>query len=193
MDICLYGASSTEIADNYIEQTEKLGELLAREGHSLVYGAGGAGLMGAAARGIKRQGGYVVGVVPSFLKVDGVLFDNCDEMIFTDTMRQRKQIMEERAQAFIVAPGGIGTYEEFFEIYTLKQLGQLNKPIIIFNINGYYDDMLNMLRRTVDERFMREASLDLITIADTPETVLEQLARTVDAPMVDIRKTKFVH
>ncbi len=192
MNVCLYGASSTEIDKSYIAATEKLGELLAKRGHSLVYGAGGAGLMGAAARGMKRGGGRVVGVVPSFLKVDGVLFDGCDEMIFTDTMRERKQMMEERADAFIVTPGGIGTYEEFFEIYTLKQLGQLHKPIVIFNINGYYDDMLAMLRCTVDKRFMREASLALIAVADTPEAVLDQLATETHTPVVDIRATKFV-
>lgn len=192
MNVCLYGASSTEIDHAYIVATEKLGEMLAERGHSLVYGAGGAGLMGAAARGMKRGGGCVVGVVPSFLKVDGVLFDGCDEIIFTDTMRERKQIMEDRADAFIVTPGGIGTYEEFFEIYTLKQLGQLHKPIVIFNINGYYDDMLAMLRRTVGERFMREASLALIAVADTPEAVLERLAAEAHAPAADIRATKFV-
>lgn len=192
MNVCLYGASSTEIDNSYISATEKLGELLARQGHSLVYGAGGAGLMGAAARGVKRGGGRVVGVVPKFLKVDGVLFDGCDEMIFTDTMRERKQIMEDRADAFIVTPGGIGTYEEFFEIYTLKQLGQLHKPIVIFNINGYFDDMLSMLRRTVDERFMREASLSLIAVVDTPSEVLTCLGEAVSAPMADIRATKFV-
>lgn len=192
MNICLYGASSTEIGESYIIATEKLGELLARQGHSLVYGAGGAGLMGAAARGMKRGGGCVVGVVPSFLKVDGVLFDGCDEIIYTDTMRQRKQIMEERADAFIVTPGGIGTYEEFFEIYTLKQLGQLHKPIVILNIDGYYDDLLAMLRHTVDERFMREASLALIAVADKPEVVLERLEAEMSAPAADIRATKFV-
>ncbi len=192
MNVCLYGASSTEIDKAYIIATEKLGELLARLGHSLVYGAGGAGLMGAAARGMKRGGGSVVGVVPSFLKVDGVLYEWCDEMIYTETMRERKQIMEERADAFIVTPGGIGTYEEFFEIYTLKQLGQLHKPIVIFNIHGYYDDMLAMLRRTVNERFMREASLALIAVADTPEAVLERLATEANAPAADIRATKFV-
>ncbi len=148
--------------------------------------------MGAAARGMKRGGGCVVGVVPSFLKVDGVLFDGCDEIIYTDTMRQRKKIMEERADAFIVTPGGIGTYEEFFEIYTLKQLGQLHKPIVIFNIDGYYDELLAMLRRTVDERFMREASLGLIAVADTPEAVLERLEVEKSAPAADIRATKFV-
>ncbi len=192
MNVCLYGASSTEIDNSYISATEKLGELLAQQGHSLVYGAGGAGLMGAAARGVKRGGGRVVGVVPKFLKVDGVLFDGCDEIIFTDTMRERKQIMEDRADAFIVTPGGIGTYEEFFEIYTLKQLGQLHKPIVIFNINGYFDDMLSMLRRTVDERFMREASLSLIAVADTPKEVLTCLDEATSAPMADIRATKFV-
>lgn len=192
MNICLYGASSTEIGGSYIAATEKLGELLARQGHSLVYGAGGAGLMGAAARGMKRCGGCVVGVVPSFLKVDGVLFDGCDEIIFTNTMRERKRIMEERADAFIVTPGGIGTYEEFFEIYTLKQLGQLHKPIVIFNIGGYYDELLAMLRRTVDERFMREASLALIAVVDTPEAVLERLEAEMSAPATDIRATKFI-
>lgn len=191
MNVCLYGASSTEIDRAYIEVTEKLGEMLAGQGHVLVYGAGGAGLMGAAARGVKRHGGRVVGVVPSFLKVDGVLYEHCDEMIYTETMRERKQIMEEYAEAFIVTPGGIGTYEEFFEIYTLKQLGRHNKPIVVFNINGYYDEMLAMMRRTVDERFMREASLSLFTVADTCEQVVEQLTAT-DNTAVDIRATKFV-
>ncbi len=190
MRVCLYGASSTEIGENYIAATEQLGEQLAQNGHSLVYGAGGAGLMGAAARGVKRGGGQVVGVVPSFLRVDGILFDACDEIVYTETMRERKQIMEERAQAFVVAPGGIGTYEEFFEIYTLKQLGRLNKPVVVFNIDGYYDTLLAMLRHTVDERFMREASLSLITVANTADEVLTQLAEDMQA--VDIHKTKFI-
>lgn len=191
MNICLYGASSTSVDAAYVEVTERLGELLAEEGHALIYGGGGAGLMGAAARGMKRRGGYVVGVVPSFLKVDGVLYERCDEMVFTDTMRERKQIMEERAEAFIVTPGGIGTYEEFFEIYTLKQLGRHNKPIVIFNINGYYDALLAMLQHTVEERFMREASLGLYSVAETPEQVLAQLT-VPDGATVDIRSTKFV-
>ena len=191
MNICLYGASSTQINENYIAATEALGEAMARAGHRLVYGGGGAGLMGAAARGMKKAGGHVVGVVPSFLKVDGVLYDGCDEMIFTDTMRQRKQIMEERADAFIITPGGIGTYEEFFEIYTLKQLGRHGKPMVIFNINGYYDGLLAMLKQTVAEGFMREASLSLYTVATNADEVLEQLAQAPIGP-VDIASTKFV-
>ncbi len=190
MNVCVYGASSTQIDQQYIKQTEMLGEKLAENGHSLVYGAGGAGLMGAVARGVKRAGGYVVGVVPSFLKVDGVLYDNCDELIYTETMRERKQIMEERSQAFIVTPGGIGTYEEFFEIYTLKQLGRHHKPIILFNVNGYYDAIVAMLRQTVDEKFMREESLRLLTVATSAEEAIEQLNLHQDA--MDIHSTKFV-
>ena len=190
MNICLYGASSNEIADSYITATEELGERLAQAGHTLVYGAGGAGLMGAAARGMTKGGGVVIGVVPTFLKVDGVLYEHCDEMVYTDTMRRRKQIMEERAEAFIVTPGGIGTYEEFFEIYTLKQLGRHGKPIIIYNIGGYYDRLLAMLEYTVDEGFMREKSLHLYTVAVTTEQVLEQLSAPTDT--VDINETKFI-
>ncbi len=191
MNVCIYGASSTQIAQEYITDTEALGEALARAGHSLVYGAGGAGLMGAAARGMTRGGGYIVGVVPSFLKVDGILYEHCDEMVYTDTMRERKQIMDERSDAFIVTPGGIGTYEEFFEMYTLKQLGRHNKPIIVYNIGGYYDRLLEMLRFTVEEKFMKPGSLFLLTVATTPEEVLEQLSVPV-ADTLDIKETKFV-
>ena len=191
MNICLYGASSDQIHSKYIQKTEQLGAALAGAGHTMGYGGGGAGLMGAAARGVKSAGGTVIGVVPRFLQVDGILYDGCDEMIYTETMRERKKIMEEKAQAFVVTPGGIGTYEEFFEIYTLKQLGRHSKPIIIYNINGYYDGMLSMLKQTVKEGFMREKSLTLYTVANTPEQVLEQL--TVDAEQTtDIKTTKFI-
>ena len=190
MNVCLYGASSTQISDSYIAATEKLGEALAAAGHSLVYGAGGSGLMGAVARGMTRGGGTIVGVVPSFFKVDGILYDGCTEMVFTDTMRERKQIMEERSDAFVVAPGGIGTYEEFFEIYTLKQVGRLSKPIVIFNIDGYYDSLLEMLRHTVDEKFMQESCLRLITVAATAEEVMARLSATADA--ADINQTKYI-
>ena len=191
MNVCLYGASSNQIDEKYLSATEALGEALASAGHRMVYGAGGAGLMGAAARGMTRGGGYIVGVVPEFLKVDGILYEQCDEMVYTETMRQRKQVMEERSDAFIVTPGGIGTYEEFFEMYTLKQLGRHNKPIIIYNIGGYYDRLLEMLRFTVEERFMQPMSLSLLSVATTPEEVLAQLAQPV-TDAVDIKKIKFV-
>ena len=175
MNVCLYGASSNEIDQKYILATEKLGESLAQAGHGMVYGAGGCGLMGAAARGMSRYGGHIVGVVPEFLNVDGILYDRCDEMVYTETMRQRKQIMEERSDAFIVTPGGIGTYEEFFEILTLKQLGRHNKPIAVYNINGYYDLLDEMLQHTVNQKFMTAECLNLYGIFDDAKSLLDYI------------------
>ncbi len=123
MKICVFGAASAHIDKIYIDTVEELGRKMAERGHSLVFGAGGTGLMGAAARGVKSGGGYVHGVVPSFFKNDGVeqLFDACDKMTYTQTMRERKAIMEDEADAFIITPGGVGTFEELFEVVTLKQ------------------------------------------------------------------------
>lgn len=190
MNVCLYGASSNEIDAKYVTATERLGEALATAGHAMVYGAGGAGLMGAAARGMSRCGGRIVGVVPEFLKVDGIIFDGCDEMVYTETMRQRKQVMEERSDAFIVTPGGIGTYEEFFEIYTLKQLGRHQKPIILFNIDGFFDRLYDILQGLVADGFMRAACLELLSVACTPEEVLAQLGTTSQSR--DVSETKYV-
>ena len=190
MNVCVYGASSTEIEQSYISITESLGEALAANGHTLIYGAGGSGLMGAVARGMTRGGGQVIGIVPSFFKVDGILYEHCDEIVYTDTMRQRKQMMDDRSDAFIMTPGGIGTYEEFFEIYTLKQLGRHNKPIVIFNVNGYFDKLLELLDHTVEERFMQASCLQLYTVATTPEQVLEQLSQHSD--VADITETKYL-
>jgi len=190
MNVCVFGASSTRIDTKYITATEQLGAMLAASGHKLVYGAGGSGLMGAVARGVKSGGGHVTGVVPSFLKVDGILYEGCDEMVYTDTMRQRKQIMDERSDAFIVTPGGIGTYEEFFEIYTLKQLGRHQKPIVIFNIDGYFDKLLEMLSFTVEEKFMQSLCLDLYTVALSPEEAVAQLQN--EGGNVSVEETKYV-
>ncbi len=178
MNICVYGASSNDIDASYINLTEKLGYTLASRGHSLVYGGGAKGLMGAIAHGFKSAGGKVVGVAPSFFNVDGVLYDKCDEFIYTDTMRKRKEIMDESADAFIVTPGGIGTFDEFFEIFTLRQLGRHTKPIAIFNINGYFNELIQMLKKTVELRFMKPANLDLIGIFDDPKALAVYLENT---------------
>lgn len=190
MNVCLYGASSNEIDEKYITATEALGEVLAKAGHGLVYGAGGCGLMGAAARGMTRFGGHIVGVAPEFLNVDGILYEYCDELVLTETMRQRKQIMEERSDAFIVTPGGIGTYEEFFEIYTLKQLGRHQKPIVLYNIDGFFDRLHDILKGMVTDGFMRETCLSLLAFATTPDEVLAQL--NVTSASVDVSETKYV-
>ncbi len=175
MNICLYGASSAEIDESYIIATEALGEELGKRGHNLVYGGGANGLMGAAARGVVKGGGKVIGVAPTFFQVDGVLFKECSEFIYTDTMRQRKAIMEERADAFIAVPGGIGTFDELFEILSLKQLGRHTKPVAVLNINGYYNSFKTLLETAVNEHFMSEISGNMAHIFDDANSLFDYL------------------
>ena len=156
MNICLYGAASDNIAKEYISLVENLGREMAKRGHGLVYGGGAGGLMGAAARGVRKENGNVIGIAPSFFNVDGILFEDCTEFIYTETMRERKALMEANADAFVAVPGGIGTFDELFEIMSLRQLSQHTKPIAIFNVNGYYDDIKNMLDKAVNEGFVTE-------------------------------------
>ncbi|MBR6741472.1 MAG: TIGR00730 family Rossman fold protein [Clostridia bacterium] len=153
MKICIFGASSNEIDEKYILAVEKLGEELAQKGHTLVFGAGCNGLMGAAARGFKRMGGKIIGIIPDFFREEmvEVIYTECDELIYTETMAQRKAKMEDMADAFLVAPGGMGTFEEFFEALTLKQLGRHNKPMAIFNIDGYYDKLEAFMQYSISE------------------------------------------
>lgn len=171
MNICVFGASSSIIHSSYIDKIEQLGREIVKRGHGLVYGAGASGLMGAAARGAYELGGHIVGVVPDFFEeedmgVDGRIFQNCTELIKTDSMRERKFIMEEKADAFVIVPGGIGTFEEFFEVFTLKQLERHNKAIAMLNVNGYYDSMLSLLSEAIKQGFLREACLELFKVFD---------------------------
>ena len=189
MQICLYGASSNELDAVYLDSAYELGLLLARRGHSLVYGAGAQGVMGAAARGVHDGGGRIIGVAPKFLNVDGILYDCCDELIFTDTMAERKGIMAGRAEAFIMAPGGVGTFEEFFEILTLKQLGRHNPPIAIYNVNNYYAPLQQMLEHAMRERFMREPCLQIYRLFSAPAALLDYI-ETYDASAIDVHHLK---
>ena len=173
MNICLFGASSEDINKIYFEEVEKLGKMMASRGHGMVFGGGATGLMGAAVRGLTEKGGKSIGVAPRFFDQPGVLFENCTEFIFTDTMRQRKQHMEDLSDAFIIVPGGIGTFEEFFEILTLKQLGRHDKPIAVFNINHYYDDIENIIKKASDEGFLNKIHLNIFKVSDNAEEILD--------------------
>ncbi len=175
MKICVYGAASNAIGKTFLDAGHELGEKLAKRGHSLVFGGGNSGMMGAAARGTHDGGGHITGIAPSFFNVDGILYPLNDEIIYTETMRQRKQKMEEMSDGFIVSPGGIGTFEEFFEILTLKQLGRLSKPIAILNTDGYYDSLLEMLRHTAETNFMSEKNFSLFFVSDDIDRVLDYI------------------
>ncbi len=189
MNICVYGASSNEIDKRYIEAGELLGEEMAKRGHNLIFGGGATGLMGAVARGVTKGGGKVIGIAPSFFKVDGILYEKCDEFIYPETMRERKKLMEEMSDAFIMTPGGIGTYEEFFEILTLKQLNRHSKAIAILNTLGYYDLLENMLRFTTEQSFMRDASLELYETFENTAELLDYIEGYTEAD-VDIYRMK---
>lgn len=177
MTICVYGAASPSIDARYIERGEALGHEMVRRGHSLVFGGGARGLMGAVARGVRAAGGHIVGVVPRFFEHDAAetLCEHCDEYIRTDTMRERKQIMEERADAFVITPGGIGTFEEFLEILTLRQLRRHDKPIAVFNVDGYYDTLVKALAKAVEKGFLKSTCLDLFCVTDDAEELLAYL------------------
>lgn len=182
MNICLYGASSDSLDKIFYDTAYSLAQEIAKRGHTLVYGGGGNGVMGAAARGAYDNNGKIIGIAPSFFKVDGVLFDKCTEFIYTETMRERKKILEETSDAFIIAPGGLGTFDEFFEILTLKQLKRHNKPIVIYNAVGYYDDMLKMLRKTADNNFMTEKSLLIFKTFDDVNKILDYIENYDEKP-----------
>ncbi len=183
MNLCIYGASSNQIDSAYMTAVEELGRKLAQRGHGLVFGGGAQGLMGAAARGVTAQRGYILGVAPSFFNVDGVLYEHCTEFIYTETMRERKQIMEDRADGFVMVPGGIGTYEEFFEMLTLRQLGRHSKPIAILNLGGYYDLLQQMLEQTILQGFMKPACRQLYGIFTDADAMLDYLEQAKMAPV----------
>ena len=180
MKICVFGAASNLIDDKYIKRTEILCEELANHGHSLVFGAGANGLMGAAARGFKRGGGKITGVIPHFFKTETVeaIYEECDELLFTETMRERKKLMEDNADAFIVVPGGIGTLEELFEIITLKQLARHKKPIAFYNIYNYYDKLLGFMDHCENEKFIREGCHNLYISSDIDEKIINYIEDT---------------
>lgn len=191
MRICIYGASSNKIPEKYIKATEALGEKLAQKNHSLVFGGGASGLMGASARGFFKAGGEIIGVAPRFFDVDGILYDKCTKFIYTDTMRERKQILEDESDAFVVTPGGVGTFDEFFEIVTLKQLGRHSKPIVIFNIDGYFNELEMLMNKAYKDNMLSEKSLSLYKITDNADELILYL-ENYKAENISIKDTKYI-
>ena len=182
MNICVFGASGDELDSLYFEAAEELGRLLATAGHRLVFGGGAGGLMGACARGAASQGGEIIGIAPRFFDEPGILFSDCTEFIYTETMAQRKMLMEEKAEAFIALPGGIGTFEEFLEVLTLRQLGRHYKPIALLNTLGYFDALETMLREASEKGFMSARVHLCYALCPDPAAALSHVTRPYDAP-----------
>lgn len=191
MKICVFGAASAHIDKKYIAAVEELGEMLAKRGHSLVFGCGASGLMGAAARGVKRGGGYIKGVVPEFFKDEGIeaLYSECDQTVYTKTMAERKSIMEDSCDAFIIVPGGVGTFEEMFEVITLKQLGRMDKAIVFYDIDGYYDILEEFLSHAEQEKFITSHCRELYKFTTTACDALDYIESYIPTNL-SLKKTK---
>lgn len=175
MNITVYGAARETIHEEFKTAAQILGEEMAKRGHALVFGGGKNGLMGAVARGVSQGKGEIIGIAPKFFKPDGVLYEECTEFIYTEDMRSRKALLEEKGDAIIVLPGGIGTYDEFFEVFTLKTLGRINKKIAVFNTRGYYDCLYALLSHTAKEGFMEQKVADSLLISKDPKEILDFL------------------
>ncbi len=182
MKVCIYGAASDKIDDIYKEDCFVLGKTLGERGHDLVFGAGSSGLMGASARGFKSAGAHVFGVIPRFFEDNGyeAIYHDADDLIYTETMEERKAIMENECDAFIIVPGGIGTLDEFFQIITLKQLGRLKKTIAVYNCNGFYDSLQKMFDDMIEKGFVNKECTKLFKVFDNKEEVVNYVENNDD-------------
>lgn len=193
MKICVYGAASSKIGKNFIDAGEELGRQMVERGHELVFGGGTNGMMGAVARGAFEKNGSILGIVPKFFEenVTEITFPNCTGLINPDTMRERKKLLDESSDAFIITPGGIGTFDEFFEILTLKQLGRHNKAIVVFNVDGYYNHLLEMMKYSIEQEFITDNCVDLFKATTTIDETLDYIEKynpsDIDMAAVKIR------
>lgn len=179
MDICLFGSARDTVPEVYITKTEELGRAIARRGHGLIFGGGAHGMMGAAARGMHSLGGRIISVAPDFFQKPGVLVSYAYEEIITHTMAERKAVMLERADAFIAAPGGVGTLDELFEAFTLRSLSLHPGPVALYNIDGFFDELLCFLRKAEREDFFLPGLLGQLGVFDAPEPLLDYIESAV--------------
>ena len=170
--ICVYCASSETVDEVYFAAASELGEAIAARGLRLVYGGGNRGLMGALAQAVHGHGGHTIAVIPQALHDLGLTYGDADEIVVTRNMRERKQTMEQRADAFIALPGGFGTLEEFLEVLTLKQLEYHSKPIVLLNTDGFYGPLLELFDHFIDQHFVKPEHRDLFFVADTVDAAL---------------------
>ena len=175
--LCVYCGSRQGSLEIYEQTAKAVGQWIGRHQGQLVYGGGNSGLMGIVALATQQAGGRVVGIIPHALAEKELARDDCDEFHLVDNMHQRKHMMAERADAFLTLPGGIGTFEEFFEVWTWKQLGYHNKPIGLLNVDGYYDGLLAFMNNTVNKGFVSDWQMDLIHQSADLEKLLTLLVQ----------------
>ncbi len=184
--VCVYASSSDAVPAVYRAEAERLGTLIAQRGYQLIYGAGQVGLMGDVARAVHAHGGHVIGVIPERLRTVELAYEQADELIVTETMRERKAIMEQRADAFIALPGGFGTLEELVEVLVLKQLHYHDKPIVALNVGGAFDALFAFFHRLCEDRLIKASHFDLFHVATDAQAALAHLVDYV--PQVPVPK-----
>ncbi|BAL92571.1 hypothetical protein AMIS_73510 [Actinoplanes missouriensis 431] len=170
--VCVFCASSTTLEQRWLDLAEETGRVLAERGHVLVSGGGCVGMMGAVGDGARSAGGRTLGIIPQCLMDLEVADLGSDELVVTDDMSSRKNLMIERSDAFITLPGGLGTLDELFEVWTTATLGVHRKPMVLLDPDGFYDGLLTWLNKLVDDKFVRPAAMEMILVARTvPEAV----------------------
>ena len=177
MKICIFCSAGSGLPQAYHNAAAETGTLLARRGHSLVYGGCDHGLMGDIARAAARGGAAVEGIIPNAFRGDGDRSPYCTQVTYTESMRARKALMQERAEAFLVLPGGIGTLDELFDTTVLQTLGQLNKPLVLLNTEGCYDLLAALLDQMVQQNLLTTKNREFYRFIDTPAGCLDYLER----------------
>lgn len=173
--ICVYSSSSQKLDKIYYDFAEKLGQRIGERGDTLVFGAGVVGTMGRTAKGVKEKGGRIIGVIPEVLNIKGVVYEECDELIVTPEMRTRKRMLDESSDVLMTLPGGFGTLEEVLEVITSKQLGYHQKPIVIFNFNGYYDNLLAQFEECYEQNFAKPIYKTLYFVTDSIDEAFDYI------------------
>jgi hypothetical protein len=173
--IAVYCGSSLGASEIYKEQAILLGQFLAKNNITLIYGGASVGIMGTIADAILKEGGSVVGVIPAFLEQREIAHKSLTKLIRVENMHERKAKMMELADGFIALPGGPGTLEEFFEVFTWNQIGLLQKPCGILNINGYYNKLIELFDHMVAEKFLQERSRNVFYVDDNYESLLKKM------------------
>ena len=175
--VCVYCGSRPGASPEFAKTAQVVGTWIGQHGGQLVYGGGNSGLMGEVARATLKAGGRVVGIIPKALLEKEWALDDCTELHVVETMHERKRMMAERADAFIALPGGIGTFEELFEVWTWRQLGYHDKPVGLLNAQGYYDGLLAFMASTVKAEFLTDWQMQLLQIGTDPQALLQRLVQ----------------
>lgn len=175
--VCVYCGSKPGLDPAFALTAHAVGRWIGAHGGQLVYGGGNNGLMGTVAAATLQAGGRVVGVIPKALVEKEWANHDCSELHIVDTMHERKRLMAEKADAFVALPGGIGTFEEFFEVWTWRQLGYHDKPVGLLNVDGYYDGLLGFMQTGVDQQFMGPWQMELIRVGSDWQQLLPELVQ----------------